>query len=467
MRIQNISNTVNFGYNKQLNDTVNKKLENAKGNRELAHTLLTLNRFCNDTEDKLRKAEQAKNQRLVDMYTTLFVNIKPLVTEQLNARFPALNYRKNEIQTYQNEVNSKNIKDEFHWMKETLDVLNEDAEMEESLRSMSDKELADRVRAEQNSSEKIIKPENKITTNQPKTKSAAGAKYVEKFVPTEYSPTGFDSLGGMQEIKEALVDKIIFPLNNPEMAKLDEIEYGKKNPRGELFFGPPGCGKTAIMQALAAESGIPMYNLKIAKAGSKYVNESATNVQDAYEYLAQVAEETGKPVFMVMDEMESMTSKRKGGENGVEDDKLVSTLLQIIEEARGRNVIILGATNCFDQLDDAIKSRFDDKIYIGLPDDETRKSVLKVLLNRRTKGVKLASNEEELAKVVQMTKGFSNRDLTILTDKAALNARKDNRRDMIASDFEIPVRDNQNMKVKESKYQASQTRPAVGFSRNS
>jgi len=64
-----------------------------------------------------------------------------------------------------------------------------------------------------------------------------------------------------------------------------------------------------------------------------------------------------------------------------------------------------------------------------------------------------------------LTRGFSNRDLTILTDKAALIARKDNRRDITADDFIIPVRENQNMKIKEDLYQAKQTRPAIGFSK--
>ena len=124
-----------------------------------------------------------------------------------------------------------------------------------------------------------------------------------------------------------------------------------------------------------------------------------------------------------------------------------------------------GFSSGFDQLDDAINSRFEDKIYIGLPDDETRKAVLKVLLKRRTKGVALADNDEELAKVVKLTNGFSNRDLTILTDKASLIARKDNRRDIMASDFIQPVNENQNMKVKEREYMARQTRPTVGFNK--
>ena len=465
MRIQSINNTVNFGYNKQLNDTVNKKLEKAKGNKELAKTLLEMNRFANATEDKLRQAEKNKNQQLVDIYSNIFINIKPTITEVLDKRFPQLKYRETELSTYRKELSPKNPKsEEYTWKDEIIDELMDEEEfkavMQEEMRAHGVDPIADTSEIPETKTN--AKPPAASQTH-PKTKKQA--ELLEKFTPTEYSPTGFSSLGGMDDIKEALFDKVIYPLYYPEKAKLDEIEYGKKTPRGELFYGPPGCGKTAIMQALAMESGIPLYNLKISKAGSKYVNGSANNVQQAYEQAAKIAEESGKPVFLAMDEMESMTSKRKGGETGAEDDKMVSTLLQIIEEARGRNVIILGATNCFDQLDDAIKSRFEDKIYIGLPDDDTRKAVLKVLLKRRTKGVPLSENEEELNKVVQLTKGFSNRDLTILTDKASLIARKDNRRDIMASDFIEPVKENQNMKIKEQDYMSKQTRPAIGFAK--
>lgn len=460
MYIQAINNTTTFGYNKQLNDRVNKKLETAKGNKELANTLLELNKFTNQTEDKLRLAEKNNNQRLIDAYADIFMEIKPVITTLLDNRFPNLNYRHKEIETYKEETKKRNIKDEFHWLKEITEELVDDEEFfsntysaEGSLKEASSSSITSTANAK-----------TSATTDVPKQNAKKkGEQYVEKFEPTEYSPKGFDSLGGMQDLKSTLFDKIIFPLYKPDMAKLDEIEYGKKAPRGELLYGPPGCGKTAIMQALSAESKLPLYMLKVSKAGSAYINRSAMNIQQAYEYVAKIAEETHQPVLLAMDEMESLTTKRNGGDTGKEDDKVVSTLLQIIEEARGKNVIILGATNCFDQLDDAIKSRFDDKIYIGLPDDATRKSVLKILLNRFTKGKALAENDEELNKVVALTKGFSNRDLTILTSKAALIARNDNRRDLVADDFVQPVKENQNMKVKENLYQAKQTKPAIGF----
>lgn len=456
MRIHSIATPVNFGYNKALNEKTNKKLEQAKGNKDLANTLLEMNRLCMSTEDKLRQAEKANNIRMMDMYTDLLMNIKPITTEKLNQRFPLLKYRETELADYQKEVEERKLKDGFHWLNEIAEELMDDEEFEKSIVSKYDA---------RNEESDILPTETPKTdsTTKPKKSGSTPSEYLEEFVPNEYSPKGFSSLGGMEKLKELLTDKIILPIQDPELAKLDEVEYGKKAPRGILLFGPPGCGKTAITQALAVESGVPMYNLKISKAGSSYVNGSAINIQKAYEHVADIAAKTGKPVILFMDEMESVGSKRKGTESNGEDNKVVATLLPILEEARGKNVVIIGATNCFDQLDEALKSRLEEQVYIGLPDSETRESVLKLLLNKRTKGQPLASNPEELKKVVDMTNGFSNRDLTILTDKAALAARGDNRRDILAKDYIEPVLKNEFIKVKETNYQAKSNRPSIGY----
>lgn len=450
MKINNINN-ISFGYNKELNEKVNKKLKNAKGNKEMAQHLLELNNICNKTEDLLRKAENEKNSRALDFYAYLFVNIKPTITEELNDRFPLLNYRQTEYETYNAEKKERNLGEEYHWLDQITDELSNYIEMDGEFLGGE---------FESNSAESAAG--TKIAP--PQTSKVANDKCpvcLEEFIPTSVSPLGFVNIGGMKEVKELLEDKILYPLKNPESAKFDEVEYGKKYPRGTLFYGPPGCGKTTVIEALTAEADLPMYKLKISKAGSKYINESSRNIQKAYEYICDVAEKTGKPVLFVIDELESLAPKRDN--DSQEDNKMVGTLLQIIEEARGKNVIVLAATNCFDKIDEAIRSRFDDKVYIGLPDADTRRGVLQIHLNRRTKGQALAQNPEELKKVVDLTNGFSNRDIAILTDKASLIARSDNRRDIIADDYIVPVQENQNMKIKESQYKDKQTRTSIGF----
>jgi len=353
MKIHSIASNIYFGYNKALNEKVNKKLENAKGNKELSQTLLSMNRLCMSMEDNLRKAEKANNVRLTDIYSTLLLELKPITTEQLNNRFPLLNYRETELNGYKEEIKERKLEDDFHWLNEISEDLMDDEEFEQTI--VSKYQALDESKGEtpNPNTEKATDTkgtESPISNSKKPREKKAASEYLEKFVPNDFTPKGFDSLGGMDKIKESLTDKVIFPIKNPELAKLDEIEYGKKAPRGILLYGPPGCGKTAITQALAMESGVPMYNLKISKAGSSYVNGSAINIQAAYEYLVEMAKDTGKPVIMLMDEMESLASKRKGGDNGGEDNKVVSTLLPILEEARGNNVIVICATNCFDQL---------------------------------------------------------------------------------------------------------------------
>lgn len=452
MRINRISNNINFGYNVKLNKRVNDRLKKDGG--EYNQTVLDLNNYVNNLEEKTRKAELADKKENVADYSYLLVRLKPIVTEMIDDLYPKMKYGEKELIDYNTEVRSRKLEGSEHWLE---DLAGDMAEYVCINRTINADDFGDPKTTTVKATEKPIQQTSAVAVDE------SAAKLLEKFVPNQYSPKGLDSLGGMEKIKEDLIDKIIYPNLHPEEAWLDEIEYGKRTPRGELFYGPPGCGKTSVIEAVAAETGFPLYKLKVGKSGSKYVNESSTNVQKAYEYVAAMAHNYGTPVFLAIDEMESMTSQRRGSGSG-EDDKLVSTLLQIIEDARNKNVIILGATNCFNLVDEAVKSRFEDKIYIGLPDDDTRRQVLKIHLNKRTKGQNLAGINKELDKVVKMTKGFSNRDIAILVDKASLIARKDGRRDIEARDFEVPVKENQNMKVKEYMYQDSTKRATIGFS---
>lgn len=459
MHINKITNTINFGYNKKLNDDVNTKL--VEKNTDYSEYLLHMNLYVNNLEDRVRYAENnEKDQRTLNNYAYILTRLKPIVSEMIDEQFPKMKYTEKELKDYKKELKERKLEVTGHWLEEMVCDMSELVATKKYIEAEEKEEKA-KTKANKAKTQGLDKPIiRQAATAIPVDESAS--KLVERFVPTEFSPDGLKGLGGMKELKESLVDKIIFPAQHPEEAYLDEIEYGKKTPRGILLYGPPGCGKTSVIEAVATESGFPLYKLKVGKTGSKYVNETSSNVQRAYEYVAAMAHNYQTPVFLAIDEMEAMTGKRGRGNNG-EDDKLVSTLLQIIEEARGKNVIVLGATNCFDNIDEAVRSRFDDKIYVGLPDDETRREVLKIHLNKRTKGQTLAKVDQELDKVVKMTRGFSNRDIAILTDKAALIARKDGRRDIEARDFEIPVKENQNMKVKESLYQDKTKQPHIGF----
>ena len=450
MKIQRLQSYTAFGYNKELNERVNRKLaRNPKSEKD--KLLLVLNKQCMKAEDLMWEAQKSEQYKLMNYYGDMLLAIKPFVVDEIDFKYPLLNFRENEIKSYQQDLTDHPEKDKHLWLTNIKDCISPDEDDDDDEDDMPLSDEPDKIGI--NSSEDFDNVES-------------GKKLLEEFKPNEYSPKGFESLGGMDAIKEQLIDEIIFPIKNPEEAKLDEIEYGKKYPRGMMLYGPPGCGKTYVVEALSQEANIPLYKLKLSKMGSSYINQTQVNLQKAFDYLESVAKENGTPVFLLMDEVESITPKRRESDNrgDLEDTKTVDALLPLIEEARSKGIIIFAATNKFKMIDDAIKSRLQDKIYIGLPDDKTREAVLKIHLSKRTKGVSLANNKEELQKVVKLTKGFSNRDISILTDKAALIARKDNRREIIASDFVIPVKESQNSKVNERLYMAdNDSGTAIGF----
>ncbi len=455
-----VCNNQSFGYNKQANDQLNAILQSDKKHKDIAQTYLEVNKLCMKTEDLIRAKDVKGDKSYTEPVKDLFVAMKSALAEAVNNLYPSLNYGVKEYESYKNDSENHLKKfpdDEDHWtvwMKDSFEIFLNEEDVDADVEQIGDYDDVSVNNPKSDDSSKAV--QNKMINN------GYQNKFLELYSPNRWSPVGLDSLGGMDELKAEVIDKIIFPIKNPELAKIDEIEYGKRYPRGILLYGPPGCGKTFTVEALAQELQIPLLKLKIAKVGSSYINQTSINYEKAFECAAELSKTNKTPVLLFIDEMDGLTQNRND-KSSPDDLKQVGTLLNLIETARDNGIIVIGATNKYDIVDEAVKARFDSQIYVGLPDEKSRAEILKVSLSTRTKGKELAQSPEKLKMIATVTKGFPNRALCILTDKAALIARNDNRREIRVEDYMNVIAENQHLIVKENIYKSSRGSAIIGF----
>lgn len=224
----------------------------------------------------------------------------------------------------------------------------------------------------------------------------------------------FDDIGGMDDLKNQLQAEIIKPMENPEKAE----ELGVAAPN-VIFHGPPGTGKTFTAEALATELGLPFAKLSGADVQSKWINESASTVNNLFsEAKEMAAREGGAVVFL--DELDSVLKNRSGsGSSHEEDNKVVNEFLNHLEDTKDHGVIFIGATNRVDSLDDAgVRSgRIDLKIKVGKPDVDAREEILRAQLADREHEIP----DTGITELAAATDGAVAADLELLVNRAAKN----------------------------------------------
>ena len=226
----------------------------------------------------------------------------------------------------------------------------------------------------------------------------------------------WNEVGGLDEVKQALKEAVQWPLENPKCFKT----LGIRPPRGVLLYGPPGCGKTYVVKALANEAGVNFVSVKGPELLSKWVGESEQHVRDVFRRAKQVA-----PSIILFDEIDALAPRRGTSMGTHVMEQVVSQLLTEmsgIEDMEG--VAVVATTNRPDIMDPALlrPGRFDRLIYVPAPDEKTREDIFKIhTKNMPLKGVKL----DKLAK---LTEGYSGADIEALSREAALFALRENQK---------------------------------------
>lgn len=237
----------------------------------------------------------------------------------------------------------------------------------------------------------------------------------------EHTPPSItlSSLGGLQSVTTQLMELVGLPILHPEIYQTTGVEP----PRGVLLYGPPGCGKTTIANALAGELQVPFINISAPSVVSGMSGESEKKLREIFEEARSLA-----PCIIFMDEIDAITPKRDGGAQREMERRIVAQLLTLMDELTldktdGKPVVVLGATNRPDSLDSALRraGRFDREICLNVPNEDQRCAILKTM----TSSLKLENdsgfNYRELAK---MTPGFVGADLKSLVTAAGISAIK-------------------------------------------
>ncbi|CDY37046.1 BnaA04g26240D [Brassica napus] len=245
-------------------------------------------------------------------------------------------------------------------------------------------------------------PKDATTTN-PKPAKEAGGGYDDKLVEminttiVDRSPSvKWDDVAGLDGAKQALMEMVILP------AKRRDLFTGLRRPaRGLLLFGPPGNGKTMLAKAVASESQATFFNVSASSLTSKWVGEAEKLVKTLF----QVAI-SRQPSVIFMDEIDSIMSTRSISENEASRRLKSEFLIQFdgVTSNPDDLVIVIGATNKPQELDDAVLRRLVKRIYVPLPDPNVRKLLFKT---------KLKCQPHSLS-------GYSGSDLQALCEEAAM-----------------------------------------------
>ena len=231
----------------------------------------------------------------------------------------------------------------------------------------------------------------------------------------------FADVAGIKDVKEELEEIIDF-LKEPQKYRDLDIRL----PKGVLLVGPPGVGKTLISKAVAGEAGVPFFYQSGASFVHIYVGMGAKRVSELFRKAKKMA-----PSIIFIDEIDAVGKSRGEFRN----DEREATLNQLLTEMDGfeesSGVIVIGATNKIEMLDEALlrAGRFDRRIHIALPDLEDRAKTLELYLAHKP-------NEVDINHVARMTVGFNSAALDTLTNEAAIYAMREGRSVVETSDFE-------------------------------
>ncbi|CAL5227006.1 g9897 [Coccomyxa viridis] len=240
----------------------------------------------------------------------------------------------------------------------------------------------------------------------------------------EPRPVRYSDLGGIEAVLHDIRELVEYPLQHPEVYAW----LGVDPPRGVLLHGPPGCGKTALANAIANECNVPFLRISAPEIVAGVSGESEAKVRQLFQEAADVA-----PCIVFIDEIDAIAAKRESAQREMER-RIVAQMLTCLDDLveqpsaaplpdgaplQNKHVVVIGATNRPESLDPALRraGRFDRELSLGIPSQAARVRILQVLARRmRLEGT------FDFAAVAAKTPGYVGADLAALTKEAGAHA---------------------------------------------
>jgi fidgetin-like protein 1 len=239
----------------------------------------------------------------------------------------------------------------------------------------------------------------------------------------DHSPgVGWDDIAGLKFAKRCVQEIVVWPMLRPD------IFTGLRGPpKGLLLFGPPGTGKTLIGKAIASESKARFFSISASSLTSKWHGEGEKLVKTLFAVAALC-----EPSVIFIDEIDSLLSQRSDSE--FEGSRRLKTefLVQLdgAKTSSEKRVLLVGATNRPQELDEAARRRMVKRLYIPLPDDEGRQTLFERLLRDENTSI----SPEDMCVMVEQTRGYSGADIRALCTEAAYGPLRSLRGDIAAID---------------------------------
>ncbi|XP_024044608.1 spastin isoform X3 [Citrus clementina] len=358
-------------------------------------------------KEEIAKAVRAEEWGLVDDAIIHYKNAQRILTEASSTPVPSYisTSEHEKVKSYRQKISKWQSQ-----VSDRLQALNRRAGGTSTSKSTSPHAQTAAVSSTSNFRKNISPNSPRSSRNNPVVRNQTEKTGSSK--PLAEAGNGYDSKL-VEMINTAIVDRSP-SVKWEDVAKRRDLFTGLRRPaRGLLLFGPPGNGKTMLAKAVASESQATFFNVSASSLTSKWVGEGEKLVRTLF-----MVAISRQPCVIFIDEIDSIMSTRMANENDASRRLKSEFLIQFDGVTSNPNdlVIVMGATNKPQELDDAVLRRLVKRIYVPLPDENVRR----LLLKHKLKGQAFSLPGGDLERLVRETEGYSGSDLQALCEEAAM-----------------------------------------------